>query len=108
MVILWRGVEVTVMVVVLVLLVLVVGVVLLRGGVVVVVVVLLALDVGVGEEERRGGGGGRGGGLLGRGHAHCQGPVALDGAVPAGGAGLRGRRQEAGPHRDRGGDGEEV
>lgn len=30
--------------------------------------------------------------------------MALDGAVPAGGAGLRGRRQEAGGHRD-GGEG---
>lgn len=108
MVILRRGVEATLMVVVLVLLVVVVGVVLLRGGVVVVVVVPLALDVGVGEEERRRGGGGRGGVVLGRGHACCQGPVALDRAVPAGGAGLRGCRQEAGTHRSGGGDGEEV
>lgn len=60
-----------------------VGVV-LRGGVVVVVVVVVALDVGVGEEER-----GRGRWrLLGRCHAHCQGPIALDGAIPAGSANL--------------------
>lgn len=99
MVILWCGVEVTVVLLLLVMAV-VVGVVLLRCGVVVVVVVLLALDVGIGEEERRRGGGS---GVLGRGYARCQGRVALDGAIPAGGAGLRGRRQEAAAQQE--GDG---
>lgn len=94
MVILRRGVQVTVVLLVVV----VVDVVLLRGGVVVVVVVLLALDVGIGEEERCCGGGR--GGVLGRGNARCQGGMALDGAVPAGGASLRGCRQEASTHRD--------
>lgn len=68
MVVLRRGVEVTVVLLLLLMVVVVVDVALLRGGVVVVVVVPLALDVGIGEEERCGGGRG---GVLGRGHASC-------------------------------------
>lgn len=69
-IILWGGVEVTVMVVVVV--------VVLRGGVVVVMVVVVTLDVSVGKEEWGCGGWG----LLGGCNARRQSPVALDGAVP--------------------------
>lgn len=83
-IILRRGVEVTV--------VMVVVVVVLRRRIVVVMVVIVALDVGVGEQER-----GRGGRrVLDRGHARCQSSVALDGAVPAGHAQLGGGGEETG------------
>lgn len=71
-IILWRGIEVTVMMMVVV--------VVLRGGVVVVMVVMVTLDVRVGKEE-----GGRGRcRLLGGCDARCQTSVALDGAIPTG------------------------
>ena len=65
-------------------------VVVLRGGVVVVVVVMVVVDVPVGEQE---GGCGRRR-LLGRRHTCRQGPVALDGAVPARRTQLGGRGKE--------------
>lgn len=75
-IILWCGVVVTVMMVVVV--------VVLRGRVV-VMVVMVTLDVSISEED---GGGGRWR-LLGRSDTCCQGPIALDGAVPTGCTQLR-------------------
>lgn len=66
-------------------------VVVLWGGVVVVMVVRVGLDVPVGKEERSCG---RWRLLSGR-YAGCQGPVALDGAVPAGCPQLRSCGEEA-------------
>lgn len=70
----------------------VVVVVVLRGGVVVVVVMMVTLDVPVGKEE---GGSGRRRVLCGR-NARCQGPVALDGAIPTRRTQLGGGGEETG------------